>query len=620
MTAPAPGTLTRQQLYDKIRETSKDEYILAEMKRLGFWNTDEEKPSVSEDIIQRRGELSRELNQLLKQQRLYQNPEEALKAMRKERMKAALDKRAETKRNQADERHQRALQWHEKQQRSINWLGEAVSLGLFADEQGNDVTPAMKQQSLPVFADHLSLAEAMGISINELRFLAYQRRTSKVSHYQQFQIAKKTGGYRAISAPMPRLKRVQYWILENILSHVPLHEAAHGFVAGRSILTNARPHVGCDVVVNLDLQNFFPAISYRRVKGVFRHMGYSEPVATVLGLLCCEPDTQQVELDGERYFVQQGEARLPQGAPTSPALSNILCRSLDGRLQGLAEKHGFNYTRYADDMTFSGNGAAREHVRKLLWGVQAIIKEEGFVLHPDKTRIMHKGRQQEVTGLVVNERLSVDRKTLRRFRALLQQIERDGPVGKSWNGVTEPDRLMRSVLGFANFVAMVLPEKGAVLKQRAKSIYAQHRDKASQATGFKGQVRKADFRKLAAAGQAPLLSLPQAQAKAAPVREKTADEMKAERQNKIAQRRQDNVAASGGQRPESGAAQSAASTNSAEIANVNRHRKQLLFKAVAWLAAAGVVAAMWPGTMYFLIPAALAFLRFVDWLTRKSVD
>ena len=132
MTTPAPGTLTRQQLYDKIRETSKDEYILAEMKRLGFWKTDESKPTLPETIIRRRGELDRQLGDLLKQQRLYQEPEEALKALRKERMKAALGKRIETARKHADERHQRALLWHEKQQRSISWLGEAVSLGFHA--------------------------------------------------------------------------------------------------------------------------------------------------------------------------------------------------------------------------------------------------------------------------------------------------------------------------------------------------------------------------------------------------------------------------------------------------------------------------------------------------------
>ncbi|PWQ93570.1 reverse transcriptase family protein [Leucothrix arctica] len=561
----APGQLTRQELYDKIRETSKDEYILAEMKRLGFWESDDDKPEVPETIIKRRGELQRQLNDLLKQQRLYSDPEEALKALRKERMQAALQKRVETRKKKADERHERALTWHEKQQHTISWLGEAVSLGLTAptadsnaSHQGSTTSlssdqavsahgantqneavnnaSGMKHQDLPTFDNHKALAESIGITLNELRFLSFQRSTSKVSHYQHFQIAKKTGGFREISAPMPRLKRAQYWVLDNILCHVPLHEAAHGFVAGRSILTNAKPHVGQAVVVNLDLQNFFPTISYRRIKGLFHKMGYDESIATVLALLCSEADTQKMELDGEQWFVQQGEQHLPQGAPTSPTISNIICRSLDVRLQGLAKKHGFNYSRYADDMTFSGDKTARESLRKLLWGVQAIVADEGFILHPDKTRIMNKGQQQEVTGIVVNDYPSIDRKTLRRFRALLHQVEQTGIQGKSWNGVSEPEHLLRSMLGFSNFVAMVLPEKGEAFKQQAKALYEKHSNKVGTKTI--GQLRKAEFRKRAAAGQAPWESWKEAPVKIAPVREKTVDELQEERNQVLAERRE----------------------------------------------------------------------------------
>ena len=420
---PAPGPLTRQQLYDKIRETSKDEYILSEMKRLGFWNKDDEKPSESEALIKRRGELHRELSELLSKQRLYSVPETALKALRKERMKASRQKREETKKKQAEERHQKALQWHEQQQTEISWLGEAVSCGL--SEHECDAQQLVEKQ-LPIIEDHLALANAMGVNLNELRFLAYQRTTSKINHYQRFQIAKKAGGFRQISAPMPRLKRAQYWILDNLLCQFPLHDAAHGFVEGRSIITNAQPHIGKAVVINMDLQNFFPTISYRRIKGLFHKMGYSESIATILALLCSEPETQEVELDKERWFVQQGERKLPQGAPTSPAISNLICRSLDYRLQGLANKYGFTYTRYADDLTFSGDEKARGFITKLMWAVKSIVTEEGFILHPDKTRIMHKGHQQEVTGLVVNDKLSVDRKTLKRFRALLHQINTKG--------------------------------------------------------------------------------------------------------------------------------------------------------------------------------------------------
>ncbi len=540
----APGSLTRQELYDKIRETSKDEYILSEMKRLGFWETGKGKPTVAEKLVSRRGELQGQLAELLKKQRMYEDPEAALKALRKERMEAARAKRVETRTKQADERHQKALAWHERQQNEITWLGEAVSLGLKqglkqgqAQAQAQAQPERLQTHNLPAFANHKAFAEAMGISLNELRFLTYDRTTSKVSHYKHFQIAKKTGGFRNISAPMPRLKRSQYWVLDNILAKMKLHDAAHGFVLGRSIITNATPHVGKGVVINMDLKDFFPTITYRRVKGLFHKAGYSESLATVLALLCCEPDVTAVDMDGEHYFVQQGERHLPQGAPTSPMISNLLCRALDRRLMGLAKKYGFTYTRYADDLTFSGSKEALGHIGKILFGTEYIVTKEGFVLHPDKTRVMKKGRQQEVTGLVVNDRLSVDRKSLKKFRALLHQAGKTGLSGKSWNGSRTDKQLLRSMLGYANFVAMVIPEKGAGLKEQAKGIALVHKGSFEKNKQL-GKVRKAEFRALCVAGLAPMENWKQAGEKPAPVREKTRDELEVERQAKIAARRE----------------------------------------------------------------------------------
>src|SRR5262249_14930317 len=147
---------------------------------------------------------------------------------------------------------------------------------------------------LPLVHRAEELAGAMGITVGELRFLSYSRRVSAVSHYKRFQVPKKGGGLRQISAPMPRLKRAQEWVLRNILDRVPVHDAAHGFRRGRSIVSNAAPHAGADVVVNLDLKDFFPTITYRRVRGVFRKLGYSEQVATILALLCSEPEVDAV--------------------------------------------------------------------------------------------------------------------------------------------------------------------------------------------------------------------------------------------------------------------------------------------------------------------------------------
>jgi RNA-directed DNA polymerase len=431
-----PGSLTRQQLYDRIRESSKDEVILEEMIRLGFWPGHEAQPNLPAELIKRRGDIHREIADLHKQERLWRDPETALKEMHKRRKKEALARRKETKIRNARGRHDGALAWHERRKSEVLFLGPEVSAGLHSDATTRSLKPG-----LPDLASPKAVADAMGIPLAELRFLAYDRALARINHYQRFTIPKKTGGERLISAPMPRLKRAQYWVLDAILDKIPVHEAAHGFVPGRSILTNARAHVGREVVVNLDLKDFFPTLTFRRVKGKFRGLGYSEPVATVLALICTEPQVDEVELDGERLFAAKGPRRLPQGAPTSPMLTNLVCTRLDARLAALAGSLGFTYTRYADDMTFSASGEGASKVSALLKYVGEIVASEGFTVHPDKTRVMRRGRRQEVTGLTVNERVAVPRSTLRRFRALLHQIDKSGPEGKSWG--RRPRRLRR---------------------------------------------------------------------------------------------------------------------------------------------------------------------------------
>lgn len=462
-----PGTLTRQQLYDRIRESSKDEVVLDEMIRLGFWPDGAAQPNPPGELIRRRGEIERELTDLHRTEARWRDPESAIKEMHKLRKKAALERRKETRRRNAQARHDGALTWHARRRDEILYLGEAVSGGL-----GPAGAPAgTLKPGLPEIASVKALAEAMGVAVAELRFLAFDRALSRVSHYKRFTLPKKTGGLREISAPMPRLKRAQYWILDNLLARAPLHEAAHGFVPGRSIVTNAAAHVGRDVVVNLDLKDFFPSLTYRRVKGKFRGLGYSEQVATVLALIATEPDVDEIEIDGERLYAARGPRRLPQGAPTSPALTNLVCARLDARLSGLAASLGFAYTRYADDMTFSASGEAAGKVGPLLKYAGEIVAAEGFTVHPDKTRVMRRGGHQEVTGLTVNERVAVPRQTLRRFRALLHRIGETGPAGKRWGAARD---VFDGALGFAFFVRMVTPELGEKLVTEVRGLAARH--------------------------------------------------------------------------------------------------------------------------------------------------
>jgi hypothetical protein len=214
--------VTRQELYDRIQTSSKDEVILEEMIRLGFWPA---KGSVAGDPaeeIRRRGELERLLVSLTTEKVRLHNPEAIKKAMREQRMAESKRKRQENKERRLREAQERAAAWQQRKGREILYLGDGVSGGLSGVE-GDDAR--LTAAGLPVLHRAEQLAAAMQITLGELRFLSYARRVSSVSHYKRFQIPKKSGGMRQISAPMARLKRAQNWILHNILDKIPDHDA-----------------------------------------------------------------------------------------------------------------------------------------------------------------------------------------------------------------------------------------------------------------------------------------------------------------------------------------------------------------------------------------------------------
>jgi retron-type reverse transcriptase len=457
---------SRQELYDRIRQSSKDEVIVEEMIRLGFWPRGGVLPVDPAEEIRRQGELDRQLRALQTEQARLQNVEALKREARKRRMAESRKRQKETKERRLQERAERAAAWKERKAGEILYLGPRVSGGL-GQTQGDG--ERLRRCGLPELQDAPSIAAALGVTVGELRFLAFARGTSLVSHYVEFTIPKRTGGERRISAPMPRLKRAQRWINEQILARVPAHPAAHGFLKQRSIVSNARPHVGTPLVVNLDLKDFFPTVTYRRVRGLFRALGYSEAAATIFALICTHPrEMALVELDGRPYHVALDERALPQGAPTSPAITNLICRDLDAGLTKIAAALGFGYTRYADDLTFSAQRPLADNaVGQLLRRVRFLVQQSGFTVHPDKTRVLRRSGRQEVTGIVVNERPSICRATLRRCRATLRQIERDGPEGKHWNG---NENVIAALAGFAAFVAMVDPQRGAALQARVRPL------------------------------------------------------------------------------------------------------------------------------------------------------
>jgi retron-type reverse transcriptase len=285
--------------------------------------------------------------------------------------------------------------------------------------------------------------------------------------YTKFTIPKRDGTEREICAPKPQLRWVQRQILDKILAKVPVHDAAHGFIPGRSIVTNALPHKGAQLLVKFDLTDFFPTIHYYRVLGLFASLGYyvgdarfgsaddNTHTAPTLARLCCytpAPGTW-------------GNALLPQGAPASPAISNLVCRRLDARLEGLAQRNGGVYTRYADDLTFSFRDDS-VNLGRFRWWVDQVCHQEGFFVNQQKFRVIRASQRQVVTGIVVNDELRVPRRERRRFRAILHNCRKHG-VESQARGRPQFTAYLR---GYASYIHMVDPEEGAELLQQVEDL------------------------------------------------------------------------------------------------------------------------------------------------------
>lgn len=377
---------------------------------------------------------------------------------------ARLERKKQKQAEAAERKRQREADIAHRREMDIIFLGRGVSQGL-ADRRAN--VEALQKFSLPVLATPADLAKALDLPIPRLRWLAFHNVASARTHYIRFSVPKKSGGLRELAKPHREMEGCQRWILENILTAIPVHPAAHGFVSGHSTVTGAAKHVNQSVVINCDLEDFFPSITFPRVMGFFRRVGYSPAVATILALLTTECPRRTVMLAGTKYHVATGPRGLPQGACTSPALSNLISWNLDKRLTGLAEKFGGQYTRYADDLTFSGDGEAAEKTAWLLAKIRHIAQDEGFRINEKKTRVHRPHTAQMVTGLVVNQRPGVPRKTVRRLRAILHRAQFEGL--ESQNREDHPD-FEGWVQGMVAYIQMVNPKQGEPLKAALEKL------------------------------------------------------------------------------------------------------------------------------------------------------
>jgi RNA-directed DNA polymerase len=272
-----------------------------------------------------------------------------------------------------DRGFRRAIGRYEHRIRVAEWLPETPRI---------QPIPAAQDWNLPAIATVADLADWLSLFPTELDWFAdlkhLNNRRPKLQHYHYRLLVKRSGGVRLIETPKATLKALQRRVLSGILDRVPVHPDVHGFVSGRSIVTYAQPHVRQDVLLRLDLENFFPAFPAARIQALFRTLGYPETVADRLGGLCSNSAPAEV------YKALPPEARtlyarphLPQGAPTSPALANLMAYRLDCRLSALARTAGGRYTRYADDLAFSGGAQFRRGVERFAAHAAAIRAGRG---------------------------------------------------------------------------------------------------------------------------------------------------------------------------------------------------------------------------------------------------
>ncbi len=323
---------------------------------------------------------------------------------------------------------------------------------------------AFQNLNLPQLASLDVLAEWLSLPLEKLSYFAdpssrhEEHGDMPVNHYHYHLHKKRRGGKRLIEAPKPALKAMQRQLLNQIINHVPLHPDAFGFVRGKNCLHAAARHAGEAMVVRFDIQNFFPSINAGRVFGLFRSLGYPHPVATHLTGLCTTrtPTWMSERLNPPDRGIYH-QSHLPQGAPTSPALANLIAFSLDVRLAALARSVGAQYSRYADDLSFSGD---RHVARVLLHMVPKILRDAGFAVNVRKTRLMSASGRQVITGVVVNQHLNTTRADYDMLKAVIHACGKADDV--RWHDAAFRGRL----LGQIAWVEQVNPARGTALRKR----------------------------------------------------------------------------------------------------------------------------------------------------------
>ncbi len=301
------------------------------------------------------------------------------------------------------------------------------------------------EQGLPIIFNLKHFALLVGIDVTTIVGMINQ----PGSFYREFEIPKRSGNFRKISAPYPSLLYIQRWIYNNILSQVNMHVASHGFISNKSIISNAQVHLNKKCLLKIDIKDFFPSIKINRVISIFSRFGYPHNLAYCLSSLCC--------LDKS----------LPQGSATSPIISNIISKRMDNRLYKLSEKYKVNYTRYADDLAFSG-----EYISLKFYSiVENIIKDEGFIVNQKKTKLIRGKYKKIVTGISVSgEKMKLPKSTRRILRQEAFHVITKGFINHT-NRINNYDPLyIERLIGRYNFWHQIEPENEFVINT-LKQLY-----------------------------------------------------------------------------------------------------------------------------------------------------
>lgn len=281
--------------------------------------------------------------------------------------------------------------------------------------------------------------------VEDLSSLAHARR--RMLMYKEFDIPKRTGGTRRITAPIGKLKDIQKCISVILAPYYLVPDCVHGFAEGRSVASNAIKHTSKNYVLNIDLKDFFPTITYTRVSKSLRELGFNEDVSDTIARLCTIPIWDEQS--------QMLRNALPQGSPASPLLSNIVCSTLDQRLSVLAKRYGLTYSRYADDITFSSNHSVYAKDGEFFKEFEDIVRSSGFKINEKKTRLQKRGSRQEVTGIIVGEKINTYRQFTKNLRAAVFHAETNGCTPREFN----------NIMGRVSYMAMVKGPDTPIVKR-----------------------------------------------------------------------------------------------------------------------------------------------------------